>query len=246
MHNCNTVGSGGFGKDLNPVRNQIMEGDVSMSSSRISPECSRYLDEVLESRRSIRSFKPEIPSREAVKEVLKAGILAPYAAMAVDRDFRRFAVVSRDSQATPKIAELVRERAAAVHRRLSDEMQRNPELKDKAHRFAKRLEAISKEGIPAIGTAPYYVVVAERRGFPPVGQQSLAHCLENMWLKATSLGLGFQLISITAEMALDKEFCDLLGIPSREFELNGCALGYPAVEPAPVSRPDVDVVTRWI
>lgn len=217
-----------------------------MSFSKISPECSRYLDEVLESRRSIRAFKPEIPSEEAVKEVLKAGILAPYASMAADKDVRRFVVISRDSPATPRIAELVRKRAAATYQRLNDEMQRKPELKDKAHRFAKRLEAVSKEGIPAIGTAPYYVVVAERRGFPPVGQQSLAHCLENMWLKATSLGLGFQLISITAEMALDKDFCDLLGIPFGEFELNGCALGYPAIEPAPASRPEVDEVTRWI
>lgn len=201
---------------------------------------------MLESRRSIRSFKPEIPSKEAVKEVLRAGILAPYAAMAADKDFRRFVVVSRDSPVTSRIAELVRKRAAAVYQRLSDEMQRNPELKDKTQRFAKRLETVSKDGIPAIGTAPYYVVVAERKGYPPVGQQSLAHCLENMWLKATSLGLGFQLLSITAEMALDKDFCDLLRIPFGEFELNGCALGYPAIEPTPALRPDVDEVTRWI
>jgi nitroreductase len=217
-----------------------------MSPSRISPECRRFLDEVLESRRSIRSFKPEIPSREDVREVLRAGILAPYAAMAVDNDIRRFVVVSRDSPSTPRIAQLVRKRAAIMHQRLSKEMQSNPELKEKANRFAQRLAAISKEGIPSIGAAPYYVVVAERRGYPPVGQQSLAHCLENMWLKATSLGLGLQLISITAEMAMDKEFCDLLGVPFGEFELNGCALGFPAIEPAPRSRPDADAVTRWI
>ncbi|MGD0953085.1 MAG: hypothetical protein ABR985_11955 [Methanotrichaceae archaeon] len=35
------------------------------------------------------------------------------------------------------------------------------------------------------------MVVAERKSFPPVEQQSLAHCLQNMWLKATALGLGF-------------------------------------------------------
>ena len=217
-----------------------------MSFSKISLECSRYLDEVLESRRSIRSFKPEIPSKEIVKEILRAGILAPYASMASDKDFRRFVVVSRDSPITPKIAVLVRMRAAAVYQRINDEMQRNAELKEKAQRFAKRLDTVSKEGIPAIGTAPYFVVVAERRGFPPVAQQSLAHCLQNMWLKATSMGLGFQLISITAELAHDKDFCDLLGIPFGEFELNGCALGYPAVEPASAARPEVDEVTQWV
>ena len=92
-------------------------------------------------------------------------------------------------------------------------MQRNAELKDMAQRFAKRLEVVSKEGVPAIGAAPYCVVVAERRGYTPMAQQSLAHCLQNMWLKATSMGLGFQLISITTEMAHDKDFCDSLGFP---------------------------------
>ena len=216
------------------------------SLTRVNPECSKFLDDILESRRSIRSFKPEFPPKEAVKAVLRAGILAPYAALAADKDFRRFVVVYRDSPVTARISELVKRRAGAVSQRLAEEMSRNPELKDRAHRFAKRLEAVSREGILAIGIAPYYVVVAERRGFPPVCQQSLAHSLENMWLKATSLGLGFQLISITAEMALDKEFCDLLSIPYGEFELNGCALGYPAAEPSPASRPEVDEVTRWL
>ncbi|MDD1752352.1 MAG: nitroreductase family protein [Methanotrichaceae archaeon] len=181
-----------------------------------------------------------------MKSILRAGILAPYASMAAYKDFRRFVVVSRDSPLTPKIAELVRKRAAAVYQKLNDEMQRNAELKEKAQRFARRLEVVSREGIPAIGTAPYYIVVAERRGYPPVAQQSLAHCLQNMWLKTTSMGLGFQLISITAELAHDREFCDLLGIPFGEFELNGCALGYPAVEPTSASRPELDEVTRWV
>jgi len=51
---------------------------------------------------------------------------------------------------------------------------------------------------------PYYIVVAERSGIPPAEQQSLAHCLENMWLKATALGLGFQLVSVTAQMGRDR------------------------------------------
>ena len=217
-----------------------------MSFSKISLECSRYLDEVLESRRSIRSFKPEIPSKEIVKDILRAGILAPYASMASDKDFRRFVVVSRDSLITPKIAELVRKRAPAVYQRINDEMQRNAELKDKAQRFAKRLDTVSKEGIPAIGTAPYFVVVAERRGFPPVAQQFLAHCLQNMWLKATALELGFHLVSATALMAEDASFCELVGVPFGEYELNGCALGVPREAPPPRERPALEDTTSWL
>ena len=68
----------------------------------------------------------------------------------------------------------------------------------KGSEIAKRLEAISKDGVPGVGTARYFIVVVERKGFPPVEQQSLAHCLQNMSLKANALDLGFYLVSATA------------------------------------------------
>lgn len=235
---------GSYGIDVN--LSYIVEG-FAMSTSIISHECNRALDEVLESRRSIRSFKPDIPPKDLVKDILRAGVLAPYAAAALEgKDFRRFVVVARDSPVTARIADLVKRRAGAISLKLNEELGRDPELKEKAQRFAKRLEAVSRQGVPSIGAAPYFIVVAERKGFPPVEHWSLAHSLENMWLKATALGLGFQLISLTAELAQDKEFCDLLGIPYGEFELNGCAIGYPAETPSPASRPNVDDVTKWI
>jgi nitroreductase len=212
-----------------------------------SQECNHMLDEILSSRRSIRSFRDEAPPRELIKDVLRAGLLGPYAGAAVSGDdFRRFAVIVRGSPSMVRAAELIQRHVQGASERLNQEMARNPDLKSRAQRFAKRLEAISREGITGVGTAPYYIVVAERRGFPPVEQQSLAHSMENMWLKATALGLGFHLVSATAEMGGDKEFCDLLGLPYGQFELNGCAIGYPAVELPMASRPDIDQVTRWI
>ena len=100
--------------------------------------------------------------------------------------------------------------------------------------------------VPGVGTAPYYIVVAEKKGFPPVEQQSLAHCLENMWLKATALELGFQLVSITSQMSGNAEFCRILGIPAGEWELAGCAVGYPKDELSPAIRPAVEDVTTWL
>lgn len=218
-----------------------------MPTLKPSQECNRMLDEILSSRRSIRSFRDEAPSRELIKDVLRAGLLAPYAGAAVSGDdFRRFVVIKRGSPAMAKAAELIQRHVRGVSERLNQEMERNPDLKMSAHRFAKRLEAISREGVTGVGTAPYYIVVAERRGFPPVEQQSLAHSLENMWLKATALGLGFHLVSATAEMGDDKEFCELLDLQYGQFELNGCAIGYPAVELPLASRTDIDQVTRWI
>jgi nitroreductase len=130
---------------------------------------------------------------------------------------------------------------------LEKEMAVNPHLREKAASFARRLAMIRKAGVvPGVGTAPCYIVVAERRGFPPVGLQSLAHCMENMWLKATALGLGFQLVSVTSQLSDDPAFCAVLGLNPGEWDLMGCAIGYPPDELTPSIRPPVEDVTRWL
>jgi nitroreductase len=105
---------------------------------------------------------------------------------------------------------------------------------------------IGQQGLPSLGKAPYYIVVAEQKGVPESADRSLAHCLENMWLKATAIGLGFQLLSITERMAEDKEFCNLIDIPFGEYALDGCLIGYPDAPPAQSKRPQLGEVTRWL
>ena len=101
-------------------------------------------------------------------------------------------------------------------------MQTDEFVKQHAGPFLERLKQMGQYGIPNIGKAPYYIIVAEQRGIPAVEQLSLAHCLQNMWLKAAALGIGFQLLSITETLDKDKEFCDLIKIPEGEFALDGC------------------------
>ena len=67
-----------------------------------------------------------------------------------------------------------------------------------------------------------------------------------MWLKATALDLGFQLVSATAQLADNPSFCAMLGINPGEWALNGCAVGYSAEELSPSILPSVDEVTRWL
>jgi nitroreductase len=208
------------------------------------------LDQILAERRSYRLFRPEFPPEDAIRRIIHAGLLAPFAAAAVGNStdyFRRFFVMKRGSQSMNGASSLV---MAEIHRmaeRLHEEMKNNLRLREHAIVFAQRLAMIKKRGIvPGIGTAPYYIVVTERKGFPPVELQSLAHCLENMWLKATALGLGFQMVSITSEMAQNPEFCKILGINPNEWEMMGCAIGYPQEILSPSIRPPVEDVTRWL
>jgi nitroreductase len=209
-----------------------------------------FLDRILAERRSYRKFKPEFPPEDAIRRIIHAGLLAPFAAAAVGNSseyFRRFFVMKLGSKsmnvAAPLVFEQVRTMAASVKK----EMEKNPEIRKMAGSFVQRLDAIQKMGrVPGIGTAPYYIVVAERKGYPPVELQSLAHCMENIWLKATALGMGFQLVSVTSEMSKNPEFCRILGINAGEWELMGCAIGYPKEELSPSIRPPVDDVTTWL
>lgn len=124
-------------------------------------------------------------------------------------------------------------------------MNSNPLLQAQGQGFLKCLEMTAQKGPLGIGSAPYYIVVAEKSGIPDVQQQSIAYCMENMWLKATSLGLGFHLVSITTQMEQDNEFCSLLNIPIGEYRLNGCAIGYPTQNPPQPDRATGEEVSTW-
>jgi nitroreductase len=209
-----------------------------------------YLDQILADRRSYRMFTAEVPKEDDIRRILHAGLLGPYAAAAVggSKDyFRRFFVMKKGSQGLKMAIPLIMEQVTVMARGLEKEMEVNPALHQKAVPFVRRLELIRKAGrVPGVGNAPFYIVVAERKGFPPVELQSMAHCLDNMWLKATALELGFQLVSVTSQMSNNSEFCKILGIPPGEWELMGCAVGYPADELSPSIRPPVEDVTRWL
>jgi len=208
------------------------------------------LDEILATRRSYRMFLPVIPPEEDIRRIIHAGLLAPFAAAAVggSKDyFRRFFVIKNGSKSMAAVQPLVFRAVTTMAAELDLAMEKDKKLRSQAVTFVDRLTLIKKIGtVPGVGSAPYYIVVAEKKGFPPVGQQSLAHCLENMWLKAVALGLGFQLVSITAQMSENTGFCTILGINAGEWELMGCAVGYPKDELSPAIRPAVEDVTRWL
>ena len=216
----------------------------------ISVQKNVYLDQILAERRSHRMFRPEFCSEDEIRRILHAGLLAPFAAAAVGNShdyFRRFFVMRRGSKSMNAAIPLVMQHVKKMSRDLEAGMHKDPALRAKAAGFVRRLSMMQEKGfVPGIGTAPYYIVVAERRGFPPVELQSLAHCLENMWLKATALDLGFQIVSVTSRMSSDPAFCAILGLPVGEWELMGCAVGYPADELSPSIRPPVEDVTVWL
>ena len=205
-------------------------------------------DEILLSRRSIRVFKDEKPPRIAIEDIIEAGMLAPYAAAAVggSTDFRRFFVFERGSKSIETLAFLMRNKAAEGVQHFEGLIKEKPFMKPKFQPFLNRLKMIGDKGVPGVTTAPYFIIAAELKGIPPAEQESLAHVMENMWLKTTALNLGFQLISLTSQMAEDEELMKLLELPIGKFALNGCAIGHPVSTPKRTPRPNTRKATKWM
>ena len=224
--------------------------DVIYMSKETPNQKNVVFDEIVFERRSHRRFWQEFPSKDDIKSIIDAGLHAPFAAAAVGNTkdyFRRFFILKMGSKSMTIAASLIFEEVSTMASKLELAMENNQKLREHATEFTNRLAIIKKLGkVPGVGTAPYFIIVAEKKGFPAVEQQSLAHCLENMWLKATALSLGFQLVSATAQMADNPEFCAMLEINPGEWALNGCAIGYPAEELSPSILPSVDEVTSWL
>jgi nitroreductase len=208
----------------------------------ITPEHSAALDAIIKARHSVRAFSSSLPSREALEAIIQAGLFAPFPALAVagKPDFRKVFVIRNSSTAMETAAGLIKNRMAKLADEFAEKVGPVP--------FVKNLKRIAQQGAAGVGNAPYFVVVGERKGMPPVAAQSLSFCLQNMWLKATSLGIGFQLVSATMQMDNDPDFCRLLSIPCGEYALDGCALGYPSdtYQPPSVEYPTLEKSVTWL
>jgi nitroreductase len=207
----------------------------------ITPEHSAALDAIISARHSVRAFSSTPPGREAIEAIIQAGLWAPFPALAVagKPGFRKVVVIPNGSAAMETAAGLLKNRMA----KLAGELAEKAGLP-----FVENLKRIGQQGVPGVGNAPYFVVLGERKGIPPVAAQSLSFCLQNMWLKATSLGIGFQLISAVMQMDSDPDFCELLSIPCGEYALDGCGLGYPSdtYQPPAVEYPTLEKSVNWL
>ncbi len=215
---------------------------------KFDENANSILDDIILARRTIRAFAQETPPREEIEQLVTAGSLAPYAALALGgrSDFRRFVVLERGTPARDEAARLIQ---LMARERLEKERRargRAPVEGDRDFAYLSRLKTLAENGLPSLATAPYYIVVAEYQGIPAAALQSLAHVLQNMWLKATALGLAFQLLSVTEAMSENEAFVRLLGLPFGEYVLDGCAVGYPAADPPLAPRPDITSGVKWL
>jgi len=212
------------------------------------------LDSVILKRRTIRSFKNDDVPKESIEKIIKAGYLAPLGGMTglTLNQVRKFIVMKNGTQAHLRAKSLIYASAKRNKKKLQMVSLFMPKYKKQIGIFIERFKLVSEKGIPGLEQAPYYIIIAEKRGMPPakgvppIEKQSMAHALENMWLKATALGLGFQLISATASMSNDREFIGILGLATGEYDIDGCAIGIAGQTPADKPEADPKEYINWL
>ena len=214
----------------------------------ISEEANRWLDHVVENRRTVRSFKTGVPDRESIQAIIHAGLWAPYAGIAIadENDFRRFFVIQNGNSLLNQISELLQQQAQIWAKDMEARFAQQPLLKEKGQAYLGRISNMAKNGFPDLLKAPCLIVVAEQKGIPPAERQSLAHVVQNMWLKATALGVGLRLVSAIERLSENSDFCNLFGVSLGGFAFTGCIIGFAAEEPRARKRPADRDVTRWM
>ncbi len=200
------------------------------------------LDDIILHRRSCHEFSTQVPPMELIMQIITAGMHAPYAALpVVDReDFRKFFVIEGFGEKMKTICGIIERHVQKMIEELDRKAAGDSSFAEATRVFRSRLRV----GVRI--SSPWFIVVAEPKGFPMVAPQSIAHCMQNMWLKATALDLGMQLVSIVEAMGDNTEFCRVLDIPLGEYGLNGCAIGYPVELLPPSQRPNADAATTWL
>ena len=188
---------------------------------------NKVFDEIIKARWTCRSFTDEVPTKEEIEAIIEAGKAAPYASIA-SKDvvpFRHFFVMFKDDPRLETIRRLTAEQSAADLEWLLKEEEKDAFLRENARGLETLWGHVAESGAP-VTKAPCLIVMAEWRGARRAERQSLAHMLENMWLKATALNLDVMILSIIESMVDNKEFCDLFGLPVGMYGFHACIIGH--------------------
>ena len=205
-------------------------------------------EQTIKSRCSTRSFSKDIPPNDDVNEIIRSCIFAPYANSSglSYNEIRKVFVFKQNTDSMIKARDLLLTQIKKYSRIINTALIFLPFLKRRLKPFANKLTVISQNGIPALNDAPYFIVIAEKNGFPSNQKQSIAHSLQNIWLTATNLGLGFQMVFMASVMSKNKKFLQLLDLKKGDFVLDGCVIGYPLVNSETKKEYKIDEFVTWI
>ncbi len=194
-------------------------------------------DTLLRSRRSIRQFTGQCPSRKLVEELIELAITAPSASN--NQPWRFFVSDQRD---------LIEQMAVAVERAVDQAAQGRQEFRSYGDYFV-RFRAAPVVIVPAFRPLTLLSQMAEST--PEIdrlelysGLASTSLAVQNLLLAAHHRGLGAS--CMTGPLLAAPQLERMLGIPKGWNMALLIALGYAAEEPSPSSRKSPASVLRWV
>jgi nitroreductase len=205
------------------------------------------LEAIIRSRRSCRSFSGQVPD-EVLAKIVDSAVYAPFGAGTGIplKEIRRIFIFRQDTEAMDQARQIIEAQLRSGAAKIGTAVRIFPFLRKKIGFFADRISTTAEKGIPGLIEGSFYIVVAEKKGFPPLARQALAHVMENMWLTATAHGVGFQMLSVTDGLAKNAQFMQLLGLPPKKWALNGCIVGMPKHPPKGKRERETAHFIRWV
>lgn len=218
------------------VEPRILDRDEARSMQEVLPSAA-FLDEmtpdeaaagellgVMRSRRSCRSFDGRPIPQHHIDLILEAGRWAPSAGNAQPWEF----ILVTQEDGKRKLAEIL----AGQIRLMKDLDPTFPGLSNPRYLLSTPLIVMPYGDIRATAAYPYPIPREVRRNF---FEQSIAMCIQNMWLMATRLGLGATNYSMGFPQA-DVEIRKAFDIPEHFVMPTMLLLGYPRHAPMPRPR----------
>ena len=206
------------------------------------------LYEVMNSRRSVRQFKPDRPPKDTVERLIEAAITAPSASN--KQPWRFLAVANREVIA--RLAAAVREAVDRIAHHIEPAFEESfraygdyftrfveaPIVMVLLFRSMAVLSHLVGQRLPAEGRDR--MVAMER----DTGLTSASLAMQNLLLMAHAMGLGAS--AMTGPLAASDRIREILGIQPSWHVVAFIPLGYPDEDPAATPRKPVGQVLKWI
>ena len=152
-------------------------------------EDNQVLDRILNARKTCRAFAENVPTDDEIKEVIQAGCIAPYASIDAKAvtPFRHFFVIKKDDPKMEQIDAFIRQQSQVDLVARIKEEETDPFLKENGEGVKKLWKHVAECGESTFPNPPCLIIAAEWRGARRAEHQSLAHMMQNMWIKACLL-----------------------------------------------------------
>jgi hypothetical protein len=203
--------------------------------------------------RPVYVFSSEVPTREVLLQVIKAGSAAPYPyPEPVDKtDIRKFFAFRTSTPVCDKLEMILKRSVSTTLDELISFFGWRAYSPEGPGNYIQMLKNFESSGIPAFRSAPFILLITEERRFPPVEQESLAFAVSHLWQAATALNLGIHLIPGISYLSRRSEFFSLVRLPPGKYAVAGVAIGYPHEElqknePEPAPEPVSEPVVTWL